>query len=209
MADLVPIFTAANLMQAQLLRDALADEDIDAWIINDALSGAVGELPVGWASSPRVVVSRDDAETARAIALEFEKKPSSAPVAGAYVEPAESVVDADAWPRCLMCAHRRLAVCRFCGHAGDDFPIGYAGPAGAADDAPLQLVCPTCDEPFTPRFYKVCEHCGYEFEDGIELDRPRRTVEEMQGDLTRVWIVIGGMIGIFAAIGVYLWWVMQ
>lgn len=206
MADLVPIYTAADLVQAQLLRDLLAEEDIDAWIINEALSGAVGEIPAGWSSSPRIVVSQTDVESARAIALAFDQRK---PTAALRVSEAnDPVVDADTWPRCIMCAHRRLAVCRFCGHAGEDFPIGYAGPDPSAQ-TPLRLVCPTCDEPFTPRFYKVCEHCGYEFEDGIELARPHRSAEEMQGDMTRVWIVIWGMALLFVILGIYLWWVMR
>jgi hypothetical protein len=33
--------------------------------------------------------------------------------------------------------------------------------------APM-LMCPTCDEPFVPKYLRRCEWCGHEFADGIE-----------------------------------------
>lgn len=205
MSDLVPIYSAANLIQAKLLRDALEEEGIDAWVINEALAGGVGELPAGWSSSPRVVVARENAEAARQLALAFERR---APQLAIGADQDSQVVDAEPWPRCVMCGQRRLAVCKYCGHAGVDFAIGYQGPSSAIGGA-LQVVCPTCDEPFRPRFYKLCEHCGYEFDDGVELPRPTRSVEEVGADLTRVWVVIGGMLLLFVGIAGYFAWIMR
>jgi len=40
----------------------------------------------------------------------------------------------------------------------------------AEDDIPLMVMCPTCDEPFAPRYLRRCEWCGHTFPDGVELD---------------------------------------
>lgn len=212
MGDLVPIYSAADAVQAQLLKEQLALRDIDAWIINEALSGAVGGLPPGWSSNARVVVASADAEKAREIAMDFDR--NQVERLHAAKEPPEPapVVDLDDWPRCLMCGERRLAVCRFCGTAGTHFPLAYQGPGRVGHDEaapPLSVVCPTCDEPFVPRFYKECEHCGYEFEDGVPVPHPTGDHEILREDLTRVWILLGGMLLLFVACGVYLWWLMR
>ena len=39
-------------------------------------------------------------------------------------------------------------------------------PATHADAA--MLLCPTCDEPFTPQFARCCGDCGHEFPDGFD-----------------------------------------
>jgi predicted RNA-binding Zn-ribbon protein involved in translation (DUF1610 family) len=42
------------------------------------------------------------------------------------------------------------------------------------DEAPLMLMCPTCDDPFVPEYPRVCEWCGHEFPDGYETEpKPR------------------------------------
>lgn len=209
MGDLVPIYSAANLVQAELLREELAQQGISAWIINEALSGAVGEVPPGWSSNPRVVVATEDAERARELALAFEQQARAAASARStkpeYISP---VVDQDAWPRCPVCGEKRLAVCRICGTAGTTFPPAYQ-PGHADAERPLMVVCPTCDEPFVPRFYKECEHCNYEFDEGVSFPKPVPDEELLKSDLRRVWLVIGGMAALFAASGLYLAWLMS
>jgi hypothetical protein len=60
------VFTAANLPEAHLLSDYLADRGVRARIFNANASSVLGELPLE-ASLPQLWVERDD-ETARAAA---------------------------------------------------------------------------------------------------------------------------------------------
>jgi hypothetical protein len=208
MGDLVPIYSAADLVQAQLLRDELEEHGISAWVINESLQGAVGQLPAGWSSNPRVVVERNKADEARAVAVEFDRL-GARRIASRDVEPVRPIIEPDPWPCCPMCSERRLAVCRICSTASTRFPIGYQGPGESEDKEPLLLVCTTCDEPFVPRFYKRCEHCGFEFEDGVDLPRPTREPEMVYTDMARVWVVIAGMVALFAVFAAYLRWLMR
>ena len=67
------IYRAATLNQANLLKNLLADEGIEARVTNAALQNAAGDLPYGGPIEPRVVVDSRNAEVARSIALEFEE----------------------------------------------------------------------------------------------------------------------------------------
>ncbi len=207
MADLIPVYSAADLMQAQMLRDELDERGIAAWIINEALAGGAGELPLGWSSSPRVVVAQEDVPKAREIAVAFDRafagrRRTTVP----EKESAAPVVDQDPWPRCPMCASRRRATCRICGTSGTDFPRGYQVQGDDSEPGALIVVCPMCDEPFAPRFYKHCEHCSYEFEDGIDVPRPAQPIEELRTDMRRIWLVLAGMALLGLATVGYLFW---
>lgn len=43
---MVPVYDAANLIDAHLVRHALEDADIPVFIRGEALTGGIGELPV-------------------------------------------------------------------------------------------------------------------------------------------------------------------
>jgi hypothetical protein len=44
-------------------------------------------------------------------------------------------------------------------------------PSGSAqEEAPLMLMCPTCDDPFVPEYPRVCQWCGYRFSEGYETE---------------------------------------
>src|SRR5690606_14545725 len=119
----------------------------------------------------------------------------------------------DAWPVCPSCGKRRLAVCPYCGTAGIDFQKAdenYAALRTSEDEPiPLALICSTCDEPWTPEFYRRCEWCNYDFGDG-KAERPPRTVKvrieeeaaEINGRVAIVLVgmavLLGGVIGWFA-----------
>jgi len=60
------VYQAASLLDAQLVRDALADSGIDATINGVYLSGAIGELPADATPSVWVI---DDGDVARAKVL--------------------------------------------------------------------------------------------------------------------------------------------
>ena len=62
MADKSTVIYAGRTMQdAHLLRNLLADEGIQALVINDLLQGGSGVDIVGWPTAARVVVAEQDA----------------------------------------------------------------------------------------------------------------------------------------------------
>src|SRR5690242_13981716 len=70
--ELAVIYTAANTVQAHLLRNALADIGIQAQVTNDVLQAAGGDLPLGWTIAPRVLVPREQEAEARRLAEEYD-----------------------------------------------------------------------------------------------------------------------------------------
>jgi len=89
------------------------------------------------------------------------------------------------------------------------------------------LLCPTCDEPFTPQFARRCNGCGHEFPDGFDdyqaeqelrlgffwwlLVRKLIGFEETQAERVgeglnpRILFCLGGIILVTAAVVIYLW----
>ncbi|MBI3407128.1 MAG: DUF2007 domain-containing protein [Planctomycetes bacterium] len=94
---LVEVFRAKDNPQALVMRQALEELGISASIDNELLQGAVGELPVGWATCPRIMVAATDVPRARAILARSERTKSSAP--------ADSVEE-DEIATCLVCGER-------------------------------------------------------------------------------------------------------
>ena len=74
----------------------------------------------------------------------------------------------DAWPNCPECGQPRHTNCPFCQTAGHEFPPAHL-PDTQIPEKPL-VVCPTCDEPFTPEYLRACEWCDFRFEDGLETN---------------------------------------
>ncbi len=64
------IYRAENIIDANLVKNALASEDIIAFISGEYLTGASGELPVG--NLVTVMVADEDIECARRIAGEVD-----------------------------------------------------------------------------------------------------------------------------------------
>ena len=67
------------------------------------------------------------------------------------------------------------------------------------------LMCPTCDEPFTPEHPELCEWCGHEFADGYEVDQPQGIAEEslsprVIGVIVALLTIGAGLIGYFTFI---------
>ena len=54
------------------LRNLLEDLGIPATVTNDAVQQAIGDIPAGWSTAPRVVVAEEQAELARRVAMEFD-----------------------------------------------------------------------------------------------------------------------------------------
>lgn len=180
MSRLVCVFVAESPAEAHLVRNRLADYGINATLQNDSLHAA-SDAGRDWSLSPRVMVPIEDAEFAREVAEEFEARQRSRGARDGDSEwPAEPCEWED-WPCCPRCRRRRLTHCPACHTAGAHFPLAeFVSPD--SPDEPIRLVadgrdgrhdgvlivCPTCDEAFSPEFYRRCENCGHEFEHGLE-----------------------------------------
>lgn len=68
-ADLkfVEAYRAAHPIQAHALRLALEEAGLRVFIDNESLQGAIGDVPVGWPSAPRLMVEESKLAAARAI----------------------------------------------------------------------------------------------------------------------------------------------
>lgn len=117
------VYAARTRQDAFLLRNLLAEEGIEAVIVNDVLEGGSGVDIVGWPTLARVVVPEADAERARHIALVFDRKTAAPPRDWTTAEPGEPSAGAvlDAWPKCPECDAPRSTRCPICGTAGHEF----------------------------------------------------------------------------------------
>jgi hypothetical protein len=87
-----------------------------------------------------------------------------------------------------------MTVCPFCQTSGTELPradpnfLLGEGPDdeqdGEVPPAPrLAVICPTCDEPWTPDFLRVCEWCSHDFGAGIASRRqPTREPQEISAN---------------------------
>jgi len=75
----VEAYRAKNNPQALVLRQALLDAGIRATIENELLQGAVGDLPMGWATAPRILVESRDLPRAREILERSERAEPTLP----------------------------------------------------------------------------------------------------------------------------------
>ena len=71
--ELVEVFVARDLPHAHLLMALLKSGGIDGHVTNEHLQGAVGELPAGWATTPRILVRASVATQAKQLLREVEK----------------------------------------------------------------------------------------------------------------------------------------
>ena len=201
----VVIYRAANTQQASLLRNLLEERGITAWVQNDMIQSAAGELPLGWRGDCQVVVRDSDAAEARALALSFEEQIRAGAHKSAAEEP-EYYAATDTWenwPKCPQCGERRHTRCPICGQAGDHFPLVDLDKSGRGEM--VLLMCAPCDEPFRPQFYRLCHRCGHDFGRGIELVPPadvsgHEVAETGRGKLL---LVVGAMVLLGAAMAAY------
>jgi hypothetical protein len=193
------IYSAANSQQAYLLKGLLAEQGIAAWVVNDSIQIAGGELPLGWTAAPRVVVSESDAAEARQFAESFDHQT-------ALETPDENPKEALAltpwpdWPICPDCGERRSARCPVCGISATDFPL--ADFQDSPDDQRVLLYCQACDDHFLPDWYRLCPRCGYDYGDGLAVEG---TIEPL-GFNWRSWLVLAILVaGAASMLGYVLW----
>ena len=70
---LVEVYRAKDALQAHLIRGALKDSGIVAFVEGDLLQAAIGDLPMGWPTAPRIMVGESDAAAALKILDEFDR----------------------------------------------------------------------------------------------------------------------------------------
>jgi len=203
MADEQPhvVYTAANSREAHLFKSLLARRGIEAIVLNDALQGAAGGVPLGTSTAPCVAVAEEDFQKSREVAIAFQRQMEIGPPQVDDIFPSEGVAEEEDWPTCSQCGRRRQTVCPICSIAGTDFPLAEYNVAispelkaepescacsapgsscdeppaeelpaeGAGEKLPTLLVCETCDEVFEPRYYRLCQWCGHDFGEGIEV----------------------------------------
>ncbi|HMC10410.1 MAG TPA: DUF2007 domain-containing protein [Pirellulaceae bacterium] len=168
----IVIYSAANVQQAHLLKGLLQQQGIAAWIVNDAIQIAGGDLPLGWAAAPRLVVAEQDALRARQLAEEFDRKTTHEPTDDDSIEP-EPLVDWADWPVCPACRDRRSARCPVCGVSGTNFPLADIQDTTGGEQ--VLLKCEDCDDLIRPEWYRLCARCGHDYGDGIEVSHSGRT----------------------------------
>jgi putative signal transducing protein len=197
----IVIYSAANVQQAYLLKGLLEERGIAAWVVNDAMQIAGGELPLGWTAAARVVVSEQDADEARRFAMDFDHQ-TAHPVAGEderkEAPPADEWSD---WPLCPQCQSRRSARCAICGTSGKRFPL--ADVQQLDDGERVLLYCATCDDHFLPEWFRLCPSCGHDFGEGVEVERPAGPKAPLNA---RAWLVLAGMLAGCAVVVAYLLW---
>jgi hypothetical protein len=79
--NVVEVYWAKDAPQAHLVKTVLRRAGIDAQVVGEMLQQAIGELPMGPTTSPRVWVAKSDEARARAVIAEWERERRTAPAA--------------------------------------------------------------------------------------------------------------------------------
>jgi hypothetical protein len=194
------VYSAANTQQAYLLKGLLEERGIAAWVINDAIQFAGGDLPLGWSAAARVAVGQQDAPKARQLAEEFDQQTAHEPTdddSAEYGAPGEW----PDWPVCPLCGERRSARCPVCGASGTSFSL--ADIQESTTDQRVLLVCEDCDDHFLPEWYRLCARCGHDYGAGVDVNQSSRPVLNMgPGE----WLVATLIILVGIGLAAYFVW---
>lgn len=72
-ARFVEVYRAKNLAQAKMLQDLLEEKEIPVMLEGEMLQGVAGEVPMGWATLPRLLVEERQVDQAREILSQAEQ----------------------------------------------------------------------------------------------------------------------------------------
>lgn len=109
----VVLYRAKELYEAQEIHDALEAEGILSRIEGEYLASALGDLPLGVTTAPRVTVRAEDEPRAKSILDQFLKSPAEIPA------------DDEAEPVCMACG-AVMADVDTCPQCGWSYQIGNA-----------------------------------------------------------------------------------
>src|SRR5262249_21815372 len=130
--ELVELYRARTLPEAHAIRLLLEAEGITVRIDNELLQGAVGDLPLGWATAPRVLVARSNVTAAR-VALERVPRESSDAAGG------------DSSLRCMACG-TAMGEADTCPSCDWSYRTGSRAPAEPASEVGGEEVMRTSDD---------------------------------------------------------------
>lgn len=203
----IVIYRARTAAEAELVRGRLADRGIKALVTNDY---AGGSGVAGRAAESQVVVGQSDADQARQVVEEFTRPQCQCCGQPEPTEPAAEIHEADwEWPICPDCDSQRTTTCPGCGRSGTDFPLGDCEPHAAAEAgaerATQVLICPTCDEPFVPKYLPRCEWCGHVFEPEAAVPEAVEPGQDESLDW-RILAALATIVVLGGGVAAYLWW---
>jgi hypothetical protein len=169
------VYHTSDANSAHMLKALLADYGITAHVVGDASLIASAEFGMGRGAISVVVNSRDFT-VARGISTAFQRHlfgTSPDPDSTLESEPQAQWSD---WPACRHCGKLRQTRCPICRTAGSEFHLADPGPLRV--QSAVSLICPICDDPFEPKFYRTCSWCGHEHNDGLPFDETVINAEE-------------------------------
>jgi hypothetical protein len=202
----VTIYSAANITQAHVLKQALADVGIEAWV-EAGLDNQMGHHDASFL--PRVIVREQDAEDAREIALEYDavlRVPRRS--AGSSDETDSAVGEViEPWPECPECHAKRHAACRVCGGIRESFRPAHAieeanhdelaAEGSGSDLAASRLYeCEDCDDVAPVRLFRYCPECNFDFGNGHVIELPSPPEKLNRTAVLIFFVMLAGMLGL-------------
>lgn len=174
--ELTEVYAARDEIDAALVQAMLAESNIGARVVGGQIMGAVGEVPAGLPSAPRVWVSDQDAKAAVSLIREMEEKRRAT-----WLRSKDSD-DSNDQPNCSSLRKQAetvavLGAAAVFGVAGVGvFPGEYAGKKSDDPDVETGEVweCPGCQEKVTVDF-EICWNCQQpRFDDESNSEDPQR-----------------------------------
>ena len=157
-------------------------------------------------ASTRVLVRHVDGQAAYELVADVDRNLNEGLSSPELAELEQEADQRDtAWPLCPGCRQPRHTSCPVCQTAGTSFPEAFHPDRASDADAALMVICPTCDEAFTPEFPARCEWCGHRFPDGWE-PAPYVPAEPLDinvriiATIVAVLLTVAGVIAFFARI---------
>lgn len=145
----IEVYAARDEIDATLVQSMLAEAGIEARVVGGQIVGAVGEVPAGLPSAPRVWVSDGNEVVARELIREMEEKRRSS-----WLKASQK--DGDGEQQDDPSLGKQLATAAVLG----TFPGAYprARPTGEEDDSGEFWECSGCHEHVTVDF-EICWNC--------------------------------------------------
>lgn len=103
---LIEVYRAKNLPEAHAIRLHLADFGITVFIDGETLQGAIGELPMGWGTAPRIKVEESQVAAASAVIQKMQL---------ALTDRGSDNTDGDVCLSCGQPMSPNVSVCSSCG----------------------------------------------------------------------------------------------
>jgi len=145
----IEVYAARDEIDATLVQSMLAEAGIEARVVGGQIAGAVGEVPAGLPSAPRVWVSRGNEDAARELIRVMEEKRRSSWQKASGKDECEDQADDPSLGKQLASAAVLGA-----------FPGAYprTNPTGEQADSGDVWECTGCHEQVTVDF-EICWNC--------------------------------------------------